>query len=124
MTRSLVYGLGGLHLGTALWIWAWPLDWYATVPGVQDTGPANLHFMRDIALIYLVSGAGLIAAMRHRDRRLGLWAASWPGLHALFHLWIWAAHRGAALDLVALTNLVGIQAPAWAGLALVMSVDA
>jgi hypothetical protein len=38
-------------------------------------------------------------------------------LHALFHVWIWV-HRGLPADVIALTNLAGIQLPAWGALIL------
>jgi len=36
-----------------------PADWYATVPGVTDTGPFNPHFIRDIGVAYLIAGVAL-----------------------------------------------------------------
>lgn len=66
---------------------AMPEIWYATVPGVSETGPLNLHFVRDIGCAYLVSGIGLLWLARS--------AVAWPAalagsvfllLHALVHL--------------------------------------
>ena len=42
--------------------------------------------------------------------------ATWPALHALFHIWIWIS-RGFPLDHVASSNLTAIQLPAWLALA-------
>ncbi|WP_146344380.1 hypothetical protein [Falsiphaeobacter marinintestinus] len=111
----IVIGVGALHIINALWMWLWPENWYLTVPGVTATGPFNMHFVRDIALIFLVSGSGLIWSALRGPIALGLWAAMWPCLHALFHIWIWAG-RGAPFDFVALSNLLGIQLPAWLAL--------
>jgi len=37
-----------------------PANWYAMVPGVVDTGPFNVHFVRDIGIAYVVAGAALV----------------------------------------------------------------
>ena len=86
------------------------------MPGVAQTGEFNNHFLRDVGLAYLVSGLALWVSAARRDPMLGLFGAAWPVFHALFHIWIWAVMRGAALDHVALSNLLGIQMPAWAAL--------
>ncbi len=39
-----------------------PLVWYGTLETVQTTGPANRHFIGDIGLAYIVSGAVLLFA--------------------------------------------------------------
>jgi hypothetical protein len=51
------------------------------------------------------------------DRSAALCGAFWLVLHALFHVWIWV-HRGLPADVIALTNLAGIQLPAWGALIL------
>ena len=107
--------LGAVYFGlNAALMWALPQLWYQLTPGVAAMGPFNLHFIRDIALAMAVSGAAFWAAAVQGNRSLALFACGWPLLHALFHIWIWAMHRGAALDLIAGVNLLGIQAPAWA----------
>ena len=114
--RSLVLiGVGGLSVITATYMWTATQHWYLTVPGVEQTGPMNFHFAKDVALAYLTSGVALIWAGVKHDKSVGVCGASWLVLHALFHVWIWL-HRGTPMDLVALTNLIGIQAPAFAGL--------
>ncbi len=44
-----------------------PEIWYSAVPGVPETGPANIHFIRDIGLAFLA--AGRTRAMRVRGWR-------------------------------------------------------
>ena len=66
-----------------------PANWYFLVPGVTTTGPFNQHFLRDIGLIYLMTGAALaVGAWRPSDRAV-LWsvAALWHVGHAIFHVW-------------------------------------
>jgi hypothetical protein len=96
-------------------MWFGTAHWYDAVPGVSHTGPLNLHFAKDVGLAYLTSGAALIWSGAKQDPSAAFFGASWPFLHALFHVWIWL-HRGMALDVIAATNLVGIQLPAYLGL--------
>lgn len=116
MERHLLCGLALFHGLNAAVMWSLPRVWYDTIPGVVETGGFNTHFVRDIALVFALSGAALWAGARQDNRSLALFGAGWPVMHALFHLWIWGMHRGAALDLVAFTNLLGIQLPGWLGL--------
>lgn len=112
MRHTVLIAVGGLSLGTAAYIWTATNHWYNSVPGVSLTGPLNFHFARDVALAYLASGAALIWAGVKHDRSAGVCGASWLVLHAVFHIWIWI-HRGSPMDVVALTNLTGIQVPAF-----------
>ncbi len=71
-----------------------PVGWYERVPGVAATGPFNHHFVLDIGLAFIASGAGLLAAAI----RWALWPAGLAGsvflaLHALLHLWGMAMGR-------------------------------
>jgi hypothetical protein len=54
--------------------------WYASVPGVVETGPYNPHFVQDIGAAFLV--AGLALAARPGDRSIGPQPSpvrdSWP----------------------------------------------
>ena len=81
--------LGLFHLVNGLFMLAAPEYWYGAVPGVSQTGPINHHFIADIALAFLSSGAGLILGTS-RARFAGFAAlagATWPALHALLHIW-------------------------------------
>lgn len=115
MWKIVLVGIGALSLGTATYMWVAPQHWYAMVPGVQATGPLNIHFARDVALAYLASGAALVWAGLRIDRSAALCGSAWLILHALFHIWIWL-HRGAPADTVALTNFAGVQLPAFIAL--------
>ena len=92
-----------------------PRGWYDAVPGVSMLGPYNTHFIRDVAIVYLVTAGAFVWGVRARSAGALLVASAWPALHAVYHLQMWAA-RGFALDTVALVNMAGIQAPAWLAL--------
>jgi hypothetical protein len=73
---------------------AGPAAWYATVPGVTETGPFNPHFVRDIGAAYLVCGAALAAfAARPAARSAAQFAAAFLAIHAGVHLWDALARR-------------------------------
>lgn len=75
--------------------------WYAAVPGVQDTGPYNPHFVADIGLAFLVAAGGLAAAVW----RPALWPAAVTGAAFL------AAHAGLHLIGIAegMTHHAGME---------------
>ncbi|KPD10485.1 MULTISPECIES: hypothetical protein [Rhodobacterales] len=112
MRKTVLIAVGGLSLVTAAYIWTATNHWYDSIPGVSLTGPLNFHFAKDVALAYLASGAALVWAGVKHDRSAGLCGALWLVFHAVFHIWIWI-HRGSPMDVVALTNLTGIQLPAF-----------
>ncbi len=112
MQRNILVGVGGLSIGTAAYILIATQHWYDGVPGVALTGPLNFHFAKDVALAYLASGTTLVWAGLKHDKSAGICGASWLVLHAMLHIWIWV-HRGIPLDVIALTNLIGIQVPAF-----------
>ena len=75
-------------VSNGLWMLAVPLQWYWAVPGVPLTGGYNQHFIRDIGIIYVMTGlAVLVGLVRPVHRRL-LWgaASAWLTSHAIFHL--------------------------------------
>ena len=111
MQKIALFIVGIFALIIAAYMWLTPEHWYQTVPGVQETGPLNLHFARDVGLAFLSSGIALVYAVRLGDARLAFFGASWLIFHALFHLWIWL-HRGMPMDLIAFTNFAGILLPA------------
>ncbi len=115
--RTILHGLASYYLLSGLFMWVAPQLWFDAVPGVAMTGGYNSHFIRDIAITFGVSAAALWLGTRHNDARLASFGAAWPCAHAAFHIWIWIIHRHGALDLVTLSNLIGIQLPAWVALA-------
>ena len=87
-----------------------PAYWYAATPGVVATGPMNPHFIRDIGLIFVASGAGFLLGARSGSTAaaLALAAATWPALHALFHVWLWFAYGFPQAADVAVTEALGV----------------
>ncbi|HEY1632345.1 MAG TPA: hypothetical protein VGF56_13590 [Rhizomicrobium sp.] len=90
-SRWILALLGLVHLANGLTMLLAPETWYGMVPGVTEAGPFNHHFIVDIGLAFLASGAGLTMALR--DGRIAATLAFagsvWPALHALFHIWGW-----------------------------------
>lgn len=87
--RKWIAGALGLLLGAnALWMLVAPASWYAGVPGVAETGPANLHFIRDISCAYLVAAIALLWLARSPQKAWPATAAAggFLALHALVHL--------------------------------------
>lgn len=115
MARTLLYIIGAINVVNGVIMFILPMTWYEAVPGVAAMGPFNLHFVRDIGLIYLMCGIALGWAAQQDNREVGITGAAWTCLHALFHVQIWFA-RGLPFDFVAFTNLTGIQIPAWLSL--------
>ncbi|MCW5889790.1 MAG: hypothetical protein KIT14_04490 [bacterium] len=77
------------NLANAAWMLVEPADWYARLPaGVPDTGPLNVHFVRDIGSAFAMMGVALgWAAFRPALRApfLALTALFYV-LHALVHV--------------------------------------
>lgn len=89
-----IFGLAGI--ANALWMIADPAGWYRDLPArVPDTGPLNLHFVRDIGCAYAATGLALCAgAVSAAMRRGALLAATlFYGFHALLHVADIAAGR-------------------------------
>jgi hypothetical protein len=70
---------------------SFPQSWAASV--VHQPAPSHLefHFIADIGMAFLASGAALLWSAR-RGPAFAPWAvagASWPALHALIHVRKW-----------------------------------
>ncbi len=94
MRRAVAWILGLALLANGLTMLAVPVLWYDAIPGVAATGPLNPHFVRDIGAAYLVAGAALVwfanAAMALPAAQA---AAAFLTVHALVHVWDFAAGR-------------------------------
>ncbi|MFZ0039430.1 MAG: hypothetical protein WAK91_18535 [Candidatus Acidiferrales bacterium] len=89
MRRIFTVALGVALGANGAWMLVAPMNWYLRIPGVMNTGPANLHFIRDIGCAYLVAGLTVIWLGR---APLQAWPAAlasgtFLGLHALVHLY-------------------------------------
>jgi hypothetical protein len=113
MRRGLTWLLG-LGLGVnGLWMLGRPEGWYYAIPGVSGTGPANLHFIRDIGCAYVVVGASLFwLVLKPRQAwPCALAGGAFLALHALIHLWDTAAGRESSRQLLA--DLPAVVLPAF-----------
>ncbi|MDE2630086.1 MAG: hypothetical protein KGM97_03755 [Alphaproteobacteria bacterium] len=106
------------YLVNAGWMVCAPYGWYLATPGVVATGSFNPHFVRDIGLAFLASGAMLVAGARGGAgaTALALAGAVWPALHGLFHIWEWLTDGFPAAPAVAATELFGVVGAAMVGL--------
>lgn len=98
-----LWGLVVYYLATGLYISAFPLMFYETGPGVSDTGPYNMHFLRDVGFAFLVSALGIAYGLARKLKPLLVFGAAWIAMHGLFHLVLWCMHpsaEGAINDLV------------------------
>ena len=76
--RTILFILAAWHDANGVLMLFAPEAWYAFVPDVTETGPANLHFIRDIGLAFVASAAGLVAATRADGARVPtMWSAVW-----------------------------------------------
>ena len=90
-TRALLLVLGLFHLANGLAMLVAPAPWALSV--VHDPSPSHLefHFIADIGMAFLASGAALVWSAR-RGASFAPWAiagAAWPALHALIHVREW-----------------------------------
>jgi hypothetical protein len=111
MSRSILRVLSALWVAAGATMLAAPISFYRLTPGVAMMGPYNVHFIRDVGLAFFASGCVTLAGTQQRDRALVIAGAAWPGLHALFHIQIWA-HRGFPFDRIAGFDATAVVIPA------------
>ena len=110
MIRVSLIGLGILWVLTGMFIFANPLGFYESVPGVKLMGPCSVHFIRDAGLAFIASGGVLTWGGVTGSRALALAGIAWPSLHALFHIQIWS-HRGFPFDSIFAFDLFAVIGP-------------
>ncbi|CAF1065451.1 unnamed protein product [Didymodactylos carnosus] len=66
----LIFSMGNIING--LWMLIEPSHWYYNLPGVPESGPLNVHFVRDVGCIFFISGVGLLIAAFSIEYRLPL----------------------------------------------------
>lgn len=103
---------GGALLVNAATMLLLPTTWYAAVPGVAESGPLNLHFVRDIGLVYAVCGAALMwrALDGRRAWPAALAAAAFLAGHAVLHALESLSGHHASSGFMA--DLLGVYLPA------------
>jgi hypothetical protein len=112
--------LGLYHLANGLVMLAAPAWWAATAVHLAAPDHLHFHFIADIAMAFVASGAGLLLSAR-RTAGAGIWAvagATWPALHALIHVHAWAMEGPPLASGDMIKEGVGVIAAGLAGVAL------
>lgn len=117
MIRLLIWAFVAFYLLTGLYIAALPQDFYLNAPGVQATGPYNMHFIRDVGFAFLTSSAAIGYGLYSGIKPVMLFGATWILIHGLFHLTLWIVH-GMQADNAAIVDMVIVSVPAVATFAL------
>ncbi len=97
-----------------------PMTWYELIPGASETGPFNVHFVRDIGIAFTAAGAGLWLAVGDaawKSASTAIVAMIFIGGHGILHFVEMFAHHldlGAALRDAALIVLPAAIAGWWA----------
>lgn len=114
--RVLAGILAVFHLLNAVRMIFDPAGWYASVPGIEHTGPLNTHFVPDIGFAFLTSAIGLaVWAARPRAAAWAIMGAAWPALHGVFHVIGFTHHLPDGLPLI--TESAGVILPGLLGIA-------
>ena len=82
--RIVFYGLAGINLGLAIWLFFFPHSFYTTLGAF---GPYSRHYERDVATFYLAFALGAWVATRRPSWRVPVVAmtALQYGIHAINH---------------------------------------
>jgi len=92
-----------------------PEMFFSNTPGLSSMGPFNMHFIRDVALTFLVSGGAMLWGTLKHNRTALICGAVWPFLHAAYHCVIWG-HRGFPFDVIWATDVSAVIIPGFAAL--------
>jgi len=99
-----------------------PGDWFVGVPGVAETGPFNVHFVRDVGAAYVTTGTAVILAAQLRPARLPLlvvasvFSVGHAGRHVIEWVTVEATHHHWQADAtgVVLPAAIVLGATIWA----------
>ena len=110
ITRILLFIIGLANLINGAFMLVAPGVWYAVVPGVAETGPLNPHFVYDIGMAFIASGAFMMAGARtgRTGAVLAFAGATWPVLHALIHVRGWLMNGFPSDTHAAMSEVVGV----------------
>ena len=81
MLRTLIGIVSAFYLLSGVYMLIAPTHWYEAVPGVTSTGPFNIHFVRDIGLVFIASAGALLWGVVRDVRPVAMAGAAWPCLH-------------------------------------------
>ena len=108
--RWVTWGFVGYYLLTGFYIAVLPEVFYLNAPGVEATGPYNMHFVRDVGFAFLTSAAAIAYGLYRHDKAVMVFGAVWLLVHALFHLGLWVIH-GLTSDEAALVDALLVWLP-------------
>lgn len=111
MRNILLWGLVGFYLLTGFYLVVSPYGFYENAPGVTDTGPYNMHFIRDVGFAFTVSALGIAFGLMRRLKPLIVFGTAWLTMHGMFHLILWFAHSEHTSE-AALVDLAVVVFPA------------
>ena len=118
IVRALLILLGLFHIANGAFMLVAPGLWYTMVPGVIDTGALNQHFVYDVGMAFVASGAMLVLGARAGRAAFALAGATWPALHALIHIEGWVTMGFPADTRVAVSEAIGVVGLAALGVVL------
>jgi hypothetical protein len=84
--KILTFILAAMMAGNGVFMFLDPPSWYGAVPGVPNTGPLNLHFVRDIGIAFFTAGVALAWSELGAGWRASALAAVFIGGHSLLHI--------------------------------------
>ena len=111
MVRSVIWAFVVFYLATGLYIAVLPHDFYLNAPGARETGPYNMHFIRDVGFAFLTSAVAIGYGVYAKQKAVMLFGAAWLLIHGLFHLTLWVVH-GMPLDRAAMVDAAVVSIPA------------
>lgn len=88
LARGLLALVALACIGNAFLMIFTPMQWYAALPSVQETGPANSHLIVDVGIAYLCSGVLLAYGAWSQVIRAGAVMAGglWLAAHGVVHI--------------------------------------
>ena len=111
MIRPLIWVLAAYYLLTGVYIAVLPNDFYLNAPGALETGPYNMHFIRDVGFAFLTSSVAIGYGLYAKEKAVMVFGSLWLLIHGLFHLTLWVIH-GMRFDGAAAVDAVLVSLPA------------
>jgi hypothetical protein len=115
MARNILFIIAGVSILTGFYIFFAPQRFYDSTPGLEMMGPFSIHFIRDVALAFLVSGGAMGWGAWKFNNAVAITGAAWPTLHAVFHIQIWGV-RGFPFDSIFAFDVFAVIIPAFVAL--------
>ena len=109
----VLWTLGIIAAANGIWMLAEPASWFATIPGVTNTGPFNVHLVRDVGCTYLTMAVAMLVAgwTPRAGFPVMLVVSTFMLLHALLHH-VWDILVGRLPHSHTFTDLPGVFLPA------------